>query len=312
MERVSPFEELADQHFDVVLSTHSSTVFFPRSYGKSVQMFHGVSFKNFSVRDKVLSYDFACIVGRYHAERFESEGLLGQGDTRFLLTGFAKLDALVDAPALREPFLAGMGLDPSLPTILYAPTGGKHNSLDEMGEELIEAVRDGGPWNLLIKPHDHPKKSIDWISRLAKLIGPRVKLVPGFDIIPFLTAADLLVTDASSVAMEYTLRDRPIVFVDVPKLLENVKSRGGALDLETYGRKIGTIAKGPTDIAAVIQSALEHPDREGALRRTAAQDLFHSPGSATENVASVIRLAAGLANGTSASIEELVPSNSAR
>jgi len=311
MDRVRPYEELPDVHFDVVLSTHSSTIFFPKSYGKSVQMFHGVSFKNFSVRDKVLNYDFACVVGGYHAGRFASEGIIGGGATRFFMTGFAKLDALVTGPDIRTPLLKGLGLNPALPTILYAPTGGKYNSLDEMGEELIEAVRDGGEWNLLIKPHDHPKKAIDWMKRLGPLEGPRVKLVRDFDIVTYLAAADLLLTDASSVSMEYSLRDRPMVFVDVPKLLTNVQERGGALDLDTFGRRVGSIARGPEDVAAVIASALQSPTREGELRRRAAAEMFHTPGHAAENVAGVIRLAAGLATELPAGVEELSPSGSA-
>lgn len=310
-ERVRPFEELPDVHYDAMLSTHSSTVFFPKSYGKSVQMFHGVSFKNFSVRDKVLNYDFACVVGPYHAGRFASEGILGGGDTRFFMTGFAKLDALVSGPPIRTPLLAGMGLDPELPTILYAPTGGKYNSLDEMGKELIEAVRDGGEWNLLIKPHDHPKKAIDWMQELAPLEGPRVRLVRDYDIVTYLAAADLLLTDASSVSMEYALRDRPMVFIDVPKLLKNVQERGGALDLDTFGRRVGSIARGPEDVAAKIASALENPTREGELRRRAASEMFHMPGHAAENVAGVIRMAAGMTTELPEGVEELSPSSSA-
>ncbi len=228
-ERVCAFEDLPDVHFDVVLSTHSSTIFFPKSYGKSVQMFHGVSFKNFSVRDKVLSYDYACIVGPYHAGRFESEGIMGEGNTRFFLTGFAKLDALVNGKDSRTTILEAMGLNPELPTILYAPTGGKYNSLDEMGEDLICAVRDGGNWNVIIKPHDHPKKQVNWMEKLSYLEGDRVGLIRDFDIVKYLAIADLLLTDASSVSMEYTLRDKPMVFIDVPKLLQNVMDRDLAL-----------------------------------------------------------------------------------
>ena len=311
MDRVRPFEELPDEHYDVVLSTHSSTIFFPKSYGKSVQMFHGVSFKNFSVRDKVLNYDFACVVGRYHAGRFASEGILGGGATRFFMTGFAKLDALVTGPDMRAPLLRGLGLDPELPTVLYAPTGGKYNSLDEMGEELITAIRDGGNWNLLIKPHDHPKKAIDWMLRLAPLENERVKLIRDFDIVTYLAAADLLLTDASSVSMEYSLRDRPMVFVDVPKLLTNVMERGGSLDLDTFGRRVGSIARGPEDVAEKIASALANPTREGELRRRAAAEMFHSPGKAAENVAGVIRMAAGLTTELPSDVEELTTSGSA-
>ena len=57
------------------------------------------------------------------------------------------------------------------------------------------------------------------------------------DVILTLFAADLLITDASSVANEYALLDRPIVFLDVPELLAAAGGEGSAPDLETWGRR---------------------------------------------------------------------------
>jgi len=291
---VRPFAELRDEHFDVVVCSHSSAVFFPSSYGKSVQIFHGVSFKNFAVRDKVLQYDFACVAGPYHGRRFELEQILGKGTSEFFLTGFPKLDRLVSGELDRAGLLKGLGLDPARSTILYAPTGGRHNSLDVMGEDIVRAIAAEGEWNLLIKPHDHPKKAVNWFERLSPLEDERVRVLRDFDIVPYMHAADLLLTDASSVAMEYTLLDRPIVFMDVPELLTNVRKRGGALDLDTYGRKIGVIAEGVEQLVPCLKTSLARPDQLSEIRKAAARDLFHVPGSASSNVAGVVRFAAGL------------------
>ncbi len=307
LDRVAPFEDLANERFDAVVMAHSSTVFFPESYGRSVEIFHGVSFKNFSVREKVLKYDYACVVGNYHASRFASQGILGAGETQFFLTGFPKLDRLVSGELDRDALLSSLGLSPARPTILYAPTGGKYNSLDEHGEAIVRALDAAGKWNLLVKPHDHPKKAIDWNARLAALENDRLRVVRDFDVVPCLHAADLLLTDASSVSMEYALVDRPIVFFDVPKLLANVTERGGALDLDTYGRKIGDVAAGVGDLVPTVEKAFAEPNRHSALRRAAADDLFHAPGSATENVAAVVKLAAGVAG-----VPEHVPQLTAR
>ena len=310
--RVIPVEEAREEPFDVVVCAHSSDVFFPRDVGRRVQIFHGVSFKNFAVREKVLKYDFACVAGRYHAERFAAAGLIREGGTRFLLTGFPKLDVLADGTLDRDGLLAGLDLDPGRPTVLYAPTGGKHNSLDKWGEEIVSAVGADGSCNLLIKPHDHPKKAIDWKARLAPFEGARVRIVEDYDVVPFLNACDLLLTDASSVAMEYTLLDRPIVFVDVPELFANVTERGGSLDLDTYGRKIGWVAEGVDAVVPTIAQALADPGYQAELRRRAADHLFHMPGAAADNVAAVILHAAGLRPDLPEAIEPILPTGDYR
>lgn len=293
-DRVIPFDSARRQVFDVTVCAHTSDTLLPEQPGKTVQIFHGVSFKNFAVREKVLCYDYLCLAGRYHGERFRERGLIRVGAAACLITGFPKVDRLVASDFDREGLLRAAGLDPALPTILYAPTGGKHNSLETIGEEVVSAIGDDGRWNLLVKPHDHPKRQINWFERLAPRENDRVRSVRSLDVIDYMKAADLLLTDASSVAVEYTLLDRPIVFIDVPKLLKNVLERGAPLDLSTYGRKIGRIARTPQEVVAAIGAGLREPSRESELRRAMAREVFHDPGGATGRVAEVIRWAAGL------------------
>jgi hypothetical protein len=293
-ERVLPIERVREEHFDVLVSAHTSDTLFPKSVGKTVQIFHGVSFKNLAVREKALRFDVLCLPGRYHAELYRKNGFVREGGALCTLTGLAKTDLLVSGALNRDELLRGLGVDPALPTLLLAPTGEKHNALDTMGLEVVRAIKEAGSWNLLIKPHDHPKKDIDWFAELAPFESDRVRVVRDKDVIPYLHAADLLLTDASSVAVEYTLMDRPIIFLDVRKLFKRLEKRAPALDLETYGRKIGVIVEKPEDLPAAVADSLAHPDREAGIRRAMAEHVFYSPGRATENVAGVVRYASGL------------------
>lgn len=291
------------QDFDVLVCAHLSDALFPRSANRTVQIFHGVSFKNLAVREKALRYDYLCLPGRYHAERYRKQGLIRPDESQPLLTGFPKVDALMRDGLDRTARLAELGLDPAKPTLLFAPTGDKDNALEVMGRETIEAIVSHGAWNLIVKPHDHPKRDIDWFGELADLEGERMRLIRDKDIAESLRLADLLLSDASSVALEYTLLDRPILFLDTPKLFRRLQKRAPALDLETYGRKIGSVVSGPGDVVAAVTESLANPERGAALRRQAAAHLFHAPGAAAERVAGVVRFAAGLDPALPAGVE---------
>jgi CDP-glycerol glycerophosphotransferase (TagB/SpsB family) len=103
--------------------------------------------------------------------------------------------------------------------VLYAPTGAHDNSLETFGEDLIKRMGAMTEYDFLVKPHDHPKASINWFERLATLETENVRLLRAADAMPGLHAADMLISDASSIANEYLLLDRPLVFLDVPELL---------------------------------------------------------------------------------------------
>ncbi len=306
-DRVIPLERARREDFDVVVCSHLNPVL-PRSFGKTVQFFHGVSFKNLLVREKYTTFNFLCLAGRYHAEVYRKKGYVRTDGGACLVTGFAKVDRLVDGSLDREATLRSLGADPLLPTVLYAPTGSKHNSMETMGLEVIRSFRDGGRWNLLVKLHDHPKLTeVDWAKEVERLETDRVRLVREWDIVPSLHAADLVLTDASSAAVEFTLLDRPIVFLDVPELFKDVLDRGGALDLDTYGRRIGTVVGKAGEVAGAIEDALRHPARESEVRRAMAGHVFHDPGRATDRTTAVVLHAAGLLPALPGDLEVVKP-----
>jgi CDP-glycerol glycerophosphotransferase len=193
-----------------------------------------------------------------------------------------KTDCLVDGSLDRAAVLQTLGLDPARPTILYAPTCSEHCSLYTLGMDLMRAVA-SRPVNFLIKLHDDsfdPRYNpVDWTEALKEFDGSaNVRVIRDPDVCPYLVASDALITDASSVAYEYTLLDRPLVFCDVPELLRKY----GQLDLETWGRRMGHVVATIPELHAALDDALANPARHGELRRAAAADLFYNPGHAAD------------------------------
>lgn len=286
-DHVLTVEEIQTRDFDVLFGANTKLIS-PRNAGVRVQIFHGISFRNKSVRDENMGCDQYFLIGPYMHRKFVQGGLLRENDPRALEVGFMKTDPLRNAqlerPAFRErtELARQNGLDGTRPILLYAPTGQRHNSLETMGEEVLQRLAATARYDILVKLHDHPKdKSVDWATRLAPLEDEHLRVARNPDVVPLLRLADLLLSDASSVTSEYALLDRPMVFLDVPQLLKKA-TKTGALDTETWGRRAGVIVESPEQIVAVVDGELADPGRLSPVRQAMAADLFYNPGRATD------------------------------
>lgn len=287
--RVLELDEMRRQSFDLVFCAHVSG-YFPMSDRERIQLFHGVSFRNMAVRRDVLVYDRLFLAGPYMRRLFTEQQLLRDSDPRLVNMGFPKLDRLVDGSLDRRATLRRLGFSGRRPVVLYAPTGQKDNSLEHAGEAVIERLRAMRKYDVMIKLHDHPRdRGTDWRKRLRPLLDAHTRLVTDYDVVPYLHAADLLITDASSVSNEFALLDRPMVFLDVPQLIAALQKKGVAIDLDTWGRKGGTLARWPDEAMDAVAWALAHPRAHGAVRRAMAKDLFYNPGRATDAAVAWVR-----------------------
>jgi hypothetical protein len=280
-EQILSMEQIRNEDFDVVLAANTKLIE-PRNAGLRVQLFHGLSFRNVAIRKPKSACDYYFLIGPYMRRKFAEAGLLQEDDGRGVSIGFPKTDPLINGEMNRPETLAHFGLDGSRPIIGYAPTGQKYNSLETMGEEVISLLKATNQFDILIKPHDHPRRDIDWFARLAPLEDAHTKVVRDADVMPLLFASELLITDASSVANEYSLLDRPIVYLDVPKLLAKAMEKNPSMDLVTWGRRAGRVVHTADKVVKVVQESLTDPKGHAPLRRAMAQDLFYNPGHATE------------------------------
>lgn len=281
---VKTVEEIRDLDYDVQFSAHTKLIL-PRKVDRTIQIFHGISFRNKAVRSANMGCDHYFMVGPYMLSRFVEAGYLDEQDSRIAQIGFMKTDPLLDSSLDREAIRSQLGFSGERPVVLYAPTGAKKNSLETMGKAVIKKLKATGRYDLVIKPHDHPKnKKVTWATYLQRYADNHCRIVPPEDdVIPMLYAADLLISDASSVANEFALLDRPIVFLDTPELLRKARlAVDSALDLNTFGRRGGVVANGPEDVVSAVDESLATPDRRSAMRRSMVREFFYNPGKATD------------------------------
>ena len=223
------------------------------------------------------------LVGPYQRRRLVELGLFERDDPRLVDVGMPKLDALargeVDGAAVR----AELDVDASLPCVVYAPTWGDHSSLATIGEPLIRSLAERA--TVIVKPHDHhldpTRSSIDWGARLRDLESDRVRIYRRPDVVPALAAADVLVSDASSVSQEFTLLDRPMILVETPALYRSERYRD-TIDLDTWGLQGGEVITDANQARDALERCLARPGERSAIRRAIAKDLFHHPGRATD------------------------------
>jgi CDP-glycerol glycerophosphotransferase len=213
------------------------------------------------------------------------------GPHQAVLVGYPKIDDLVNRAWPAAAVRISLALAPSLPTVLYAPTFSPASSLHLAGPAIIRALLDTGA-NVIVKLHDrsavpHPRHTagIDWPATLGEFTtNPRFALARSADAGPFLSAADLLVTDHSSVGFEFALLDRPVIVFDSPGLRDAAR-----IDLAQWEllRSMADVVVRPDELPDRVRAALRDPSRQRQARAR-AQELFAFPGSATERALSVV------------------------
>ncbi|MEP6915387.1 MAG: CDP-glycerol glycerophosphotransferase family protein [Acidobacteriota bacterium] len=272
--------------FDAYVASDFTWASLPRGACR-VQVFHGVAGKyGFDAPDRSMrDWHRLLFINERRLRNFIASGAIDPDSPAIRLVGMPKADCLVDGSLDRTEVLLALGIDPSRPTVIYAPTRSAESSLNAIGPDLIGGLA-RMPINLIIKLHDRSRDlrepysgGVDWVSRLQPLTVPgRVVIAPGHDISPYLAAADVLITDHSSAGFEFLLRDRPIVRIHRPTLIEKANIHPDYVSL------LASVSESVNDAAgtcAAVEAALADPAARSGERRRAAADLFYRAGGAT-------------------------------
>jgi hypothetical protein len=289
-ERVIRPEQARWAKFDAYVNTDFWNMTWLRRRTRRVHFFHGVAGKYgldapVRIAPIVATFDRLMFPNRDRLRRYAEAGLLDADSPRAALIGYPKIDCLVDGSLDRNEVTSRLNLDGSRPTVLYAPTWSPYSSLNLMGSEIIAALG-RLEVNVVVKLHDRSYDAttrgsggINWRQRLHVICARHgAHLVQDADASPYLNAADLLVTDHSSVGFEFMLLDRPIVVLDSPDLVRHARVNpekvamlhGAAFVVEENG-----------DVGRAVLNALAAPEEHGTQRRRVADELFYCPGSAT-------------------------------
>jgi hypothetical protein len=257
-----------------------------------IHLFHGVAGKYgldapVRIAPVVRSFNRVMFANADRLRRYVDAGLVEPEGPRAQLIGFPKADCLVDGTFNRREIQDALGLDSSLPTVLYAPTWSAHSSLNSIGADLLPALA-GLDVNVIVKLHDRSfdersrtEGSIDWKHQLDALCRSwKVHAARDGDISRYLYVSDVLVTDHSSAGFEFMLLDRPIVVIDCPQLIRHARVASDKVELL---RDAAIVVKrhSAAAITQAVRRALADPSAASAERRAAAARMFYRPGTAT-------------------------------
>ena len=174
--------------------------------GLKVQIFHGLGEEKKGHYDITNFFDLYCTPGSVMTSNFMD---LQKKYQSFLVkeTGWPKLDA-IDLGTSIGNAKSDLGLDPSRPVILYAPTfSPKYTSAHDLFS-TINSLQSNN-WQWIVKFHDLEKKEV--LQKYESIISDNFQVIKDDNILPWLAASDILLGDTSSVMYEFLLFDRPMI-----------------------------------------------------------------------------------------------------
>jgi CDP-glycerol glycerophosphotransferase (TagB/SpsB family) len=261
----------------LVMAGHAGLEYFrhhlPRAFAVNVR--HGMIGKRgisrLPDRAAARTFDFVCVGNEDSLAAYEQGGARPR---EYWRTGYPQID-----PLFRRDPSPALPLDAQRPTVLYAPTWNLGlTSATMLGARVVELIRAQAPEvNIIIKPHPvigdwRPR----WMARWARLAArePGVLLVRDThaDIVPYMLAADLLISDASSAIFEFLALDRPIVLLTNPRHRADPAYAPGSIvwRWRDLGDEVHDVARLPGAVA----EALRAPGRHAERRRHYARLLF--------------------------------------
>ena len=173
--------------------------------GVKVQLFHGLGVEK-AVHYKIRHFfDIYLTSGPYVTERFEK---IRSNNPYFEIieTGWPKIDYIINFDAKNIKQKVNIPEDKNI--ILYAPTfSTQHESATALSSVIPEIMKDDEFW--LFKFHELMDPQV--ISDFESIDSHKGRVLHNVEITPYLHAADVMISDTSSVIYEFMVLDKPII-----------------------------------------------------------------------------------------------------
>lgn len=187
------------------------------------------------------------------------------------VTGFIKSDQLFGPAAqTRAKFCERLGIDPDKRIVLFAPTYNPELSAMHCVAEGIRKVADQDTV-LLIKLHNMTDARFkDLYSNIASA-HPNIFYLTDADYSGMMHAADLMISDVSSIFIEFLLLDKPVVLFNNPRIKEFPYYN--AEDIEYKTRDAAVQVASLDELLRAVRTELAHPEKRSAIRQRYAMAL---------------------------------------
>lgn len=242
-----PYCVAVRREWDLALfATHGSEIFFQGAATRA-HIQHGlgagklVNGQDFTYGPKWALWEgrpkFDAMFEASHAVAARARAACPPLKNRIIVVGDIRADRVLAAAANRRRYRAQLGLAENEVAVLVISTFGPHGMLGRYGlAYLDQALSLGAPYRVLLTMHPHLWTGRhDNRLRLGAALDPRrrtnglVVCGPDDDFVPYLAAADIAVTDHSSLGLYWALLARPTVTVPVPSHVINLAAPIAAL-----------------------------------------------------------------------------------
>lgn len=212
--------------------------------GRKVQVFHGIGIEKPSHYEIRHFFDIYCTSGPVVTRAFEKRR---KRYKYFLVreTGWPKIDWILNYP--RRELRSRLDLPEGKQVILFAPTlSRKMESASDLLPVISNSFREDRLW--IVKFHELMSRDIKAMAGEFDSAQFRVVDVP--DITPYLHAADIMVSDTSSVVYEFMALDKPVI------TYRTAARPDKGIDISS-----------PEELEPAIVRALRHPEEHRDNRR---------------------------------------------
>lgn len=194
-----------------------------------IQVWHGIPFKGFAGSINTKNFfntcDFHPVSSTWLKDYYVKK--IGVKSEKVFVTGYPRIDRLLGNYYDKNKIIKNIGFKSGEKIILYAPTW-EHESnckkpLFPFGDELkfikeLISFLEKNKLQMIIRLHPNYSsfdgRILDLIKNTDRIILNSVK--EEWDTEKFLYISDVLITDWSSIANDYIVLNRPIIFIDIP------------------------------------------------------------------------------------------------
>jgi len=275
---------------------------------------HGICSAKFSFHPKEYyeNYNIYCVSGNLQEEKIKRSlklfNIIEKLEVKNI--GYPKSDKLFNSIYInKQNEYIKYNFDSNKKTILYAPSWEDGLSLREFGISIISKIIQNNQFNLIVKLHPCSLVSIKDISYTGGIDWEKEFLIfknsknyifyKSADINELLHISDIMITDFSSVALEFLLLDKPVIYLDCPKFENTFKTVYKQFNNLSYselladplcnaGRHVGLINYNYNKIIDDIEYLINNPNYKINERKIYADNLLTNKGTSSKVYAKMI------------------------
>ena len=220
---------------------------------------HGMDSINLTMRNRSINnYDTIFTTGKYQKEEQEKTNeIYNLKDRKLFEWGYSLLDDMINEYSKNL-------VKNEKKTVLIAPSWQKDNIVDLCLDEVLDSLKQGD-FNVVVRPHPqqvrHMKEKFENMKEKYK-DNKNIEIQTDFSSNNTVFSADLLITDWSAIAYEYSFTTKkPVLFIDTPMKIMNPEYQ--KIDIEPFNiwvrNEIGEVVSVDNckDINKVVSKMLE-------------------------------------------------------